>query len=229
MKTQFARLATALLVAAALMATAASAAQAHEWRINEETMKTRGLPSEQLTISKAARFHFDVNIFGVHSYWTCSASLTGGSIILGGSGRTTFSFRECDVEKPSQCSIISTVEPKLQTELIEVTKKLYLKFLPPEGAEYERLFRFEFQEGSVPGACAGLADVGAEFPFQGSFAGSIAAPTTEAVSHALEFSPAINAAAGANLHVGGWEATMSGGYTSALGGGHAGENWSVAE
>jgi hypothetical protein len=152
--------------------------------------------------------------------WTCAPTFKEGSIAQGGKGNIQIGFSACSglSHYLPECKITPQANPALRTELIEVGGVLYLKFLPPEG-KGETLFTFHFG-GPL---CTGET----EWLIQGNFAGRIAAAKTTQVEHALEFSPAINTAAGAKLHIGLKPLEMTGGFTNALAGGLAGKGWAA--
>ena len=153
---------------------------------------------------------------GIKWSWGCSTSFSEGLIKKEQQpGEMKLSFPVCQEYNLPNCKFVSKLSPLLKTELIEVGKVLYLKFLPPEGSEKEKLFEWEFQGERC--IASGTWSV------RGSFAGLFS--PKEELEHVFEFSPAINAAAGAHLTFGSSEVEMSGSFTSALAGEHTGETW----
>jgi hypothetical protein len=73
---------------AALGATAASAAQAHEWTINGESLVKHEVASESLSFSKASNFKFAFRAAEINWKWTCAPIFEEGSIGQGGTSRS---------------------------------------------------------------------------------------------------------------------------------------------
>lgn len=220
MKTRIARMGTALLVAVAFSATAAAAAQAHEWTIEGTSLTKLGLPSEKLSFSKPTEFQFQYTSAGtgIVTTWHCPVTFTEGSIQSGGKGGMQATISKCIFRYSGgvECSLNTVTNPPLVGELIEVGGVLYEKFKPNAG---ETVF------GWTMGSNCGSP--GLPITATGSFAMRIASAKTSQVERAFETSPEINSAAGTVLQWGGSQVRLTASYVNALAGTKAGKKWAA--
>jgi hypothetical protein len=220
MKTQIARMGTALLVAVALSATAASAAQAHDWTIEGSSLTKLGLASEKLSFSKPTEFQFQFTSIGtgILSKWNCQVTFTEGSIKSSGKGGMQATLSKCIFRYSSgkECSLNTVTNPPLVGELIEAGGVLYEKFTPSSG---ETVFGWTMgSDCNTPGLPIFAT---------GNFAMRIASAKTSQIEHAFETSGEINSSAGGALNYGGMLVKLTASYVNALAGTNAGKKWAA--
>jgi hypothetical protein len=220
MKKRIARIGAALLAVLAMAGIAASAAVAHEWSIGGSTLTKLGLPSEALTIPSGIELHFASTIGGQEFKWVCGGvgKTSEAAIKQGGKGRFNIAFNGCVFEDKHECPMAPLASIPLSGELIEVGGVLYEKFSAESG---ENLFGFKFGSGTM------CTQIEGKWWIQGSVAARVSNAKLSTVEHSLEFSNAINVAAGAKVHFGTNPASFTGSFSQALAGGNSGKTWAA--
>jgi hypothetical protein len=203
-------LGAAILVALAFSAIAASAVQAHEWRIGGSSMTKLGL-TQEATAGSGTGLTIESNIGGTAFKFTCAESSTGNAI-RGGTGEATLSLSSCTVSEPAKCTA-APFTLKAKTELVTVGGVNYEKFLPKEGQTF----------GNVVFSNCAQAET---YPLKGSFAGKAEAGGSLLVEQPVALSKAAAEAAGTSLTMSNKAATASAGtLKQGLNGAKKGTTW----
>lgn len=163
-----------------------------EWLIDGKTMTEAGLTSETVASNLSpVPFKFAMLISGAEMKFSCSMKYSG-TISKGGTGTAAVKLSSC-VSEVTGCKVpASNSFNALKTSITEVGGKSYVKFEP--AVVGGNITSFVIEGCVLSGAYA----------IKGSFSGLTEAPGTELTVQPLQFSLAIDNAAGTGMKAGSW-------------------------
>jgi hypothetical protein len=188
-------------------------ASSNEWKIGGNLMTELAIHDESLAGS--GELTLTSTTLGAPVKVVCASS-GGGQITQG--GEETLALKSCAISEPTGCTLAGgEIAVKARSRLSEVAGTVYELFEPIIGST-------SFDTLEFTGAECPLSEVAAELK------GTLAAhgeAEAQLVDQPLEFSPAIQEAAGATLKLGKTTAAFSGSLTEHLSGENSGKEWGL--